>query len=146
MKGWVASSAVYYCIHLSVLAAHIGPAVCLLAVPYVGCNRMTAVAMMILALTFNGAACQTSLQNHQDLAPNFAGSLYGVMNTFGSFSGFIIPAVIGALTNEHVRIYLVASQLHALQNLNVFTELMKIEGTTMIRNLNKNRIYFHYQQ
>ena len=57
---------------------------------------------MILALTFNGAACQTSLQNHQDLAPNFAGSLYGIMNTFGSFSGFIIPAIIGALTNEHV--------------------------------------------
>jgi ACS family sodium-dependent inorganic phosphate cotransporter len=70
---------------------------------YAGCDRILAVAMMILALTFNGAACQTNLQNHQDLAPNFAGSLYGIMNTFGSFSGFIIPAIIGALTNEHVR-------------------------------------------
>ena len=85
-----------------VIAAHIGPAACLLVVTYAGCDRMTAVAMMILALTFNGAACQTSLQNHQDLAPNFAGSLYGIMNTFGSFSGFIIPAIIGGLTNEHV--------------------------------------------
>lgn len=71
-------------------------------VTYAECNRGWAVFAMILALTFNGAACQTSLQNHQDLAPNFAGSLYGIMNTVGSFSGFIIPAVIGALTNHHV--------------------------------------------
>jgi len=69
---------------------------------YVGCDATTAIIMLILALAFNGAACQTSLQNHQDLAPNYAGSLYGIMNTFGSFPGFIIPPIIGALTNERV--------------------------------------------
>ena len=71
---------------------------------YAGCDAVTAIVMLIVALTFNGAACQTSLQNHQDLAPNFAGSLYGIMNTFGSFPGFIIPSVIGALTSERVRL------------------------------------------
>lgn len=79
-----------------------GPAVCLVIMTYAGCDAITAIVMLILALTFNGAACQTSLQNHQDLAPNFAGSLYGIMNTFGSFPGFIIPPIIGALTNERV--------------------------------------------
>jgi len=69
---------------------------------YVGCDATAAIIMLILALAFNGAACQTSLQNHQDLAPNYAGSLYGIMNTFGSFPGFIIPPIIGALTNERV--------------------------------------------
>ncbi|KAI4477208.1 hypothetical protein M0802_014770 [Mischocyttarus mexicanus] len=80
--------------------AHIGPAIALLVMTYAGCDSTTAIVMLILALTFNGAACQTNLVNHQDLAPNFAGSLYGVMNTFGSFPGFIIPPIIGALTNE----------------------------------------------
>ncbi|XP_014235029.1 putative inorganic phosphate cotransporter [Trichogramma pretiosum] len=83
------------------LFSHVGPAISLLFVTYAGCDRYLAIAFMVLALTFNGAACQTNLQNHQDLAPNFAGSLYGIMNTFGSFSGFIIPAVIGALTNQN---------------------------------------------
>ena len=80
--------------------SHIGPAVALVVMTYAGCDAVTAIVMLIVALTFNGAACQTSLQNHQDLAPNFAGSLYGIMNTFGSFPGFIIPSVIGALTSE----------------------------------------------
>lgn len=80
--------------------SHMGPAVALVVMTYAGCDQVTAIVMLILALAFNGAACQTSLQNHQDLAPNYAGSLYGIMNTFGSFPGFIIPPIIGALTNE----------------------------------------------
>lgn len=83
--------------------AHLGPAACLIVMTYAGCDATTAMIMLILALAFNGAACQTNLQNHQDLAPNYAGSLYGIMNTFGSFPGFIIPPIIGALTNESVR-------------------------------------------
>ncbi|XP_014485648.1 PREDICTED: sialin-like [Dinoponera quadriceps] len=82
------------------LFSHMGPAACLVVMTYAGCDATTAIIMLILALAFNGAACQTSLQNHQDLAPNYAGSLYGIMNTFGSFPGFIIPPIIGALTNE----------------------------------------------
>ena len=88
---------------ISSLTAHMGPAIALVVMTYAGCDAVTAMIMLIVALTFNGAACQTNLQNHQDLAPNYAGSLYGIMNTFGSFPGFIIPPIIGALTNERVR-------------------------------------------
>lgn len=70
---------------------------------YAECQTTLAITMLILALGFNGAACQTSLVNHQDLAPNYAGSLYGIMNTFGSFPGFIIPMVIGWLTKDNVK-------------------------------------------
>ncbi|XP_043485496.1 sialin-like [Polistes fuscatus] len=90
--GWIRN--------IFMLSSHVGPAIALLVMTYAGCDSTTAIVMLILALTFNGAACQTNLVNHQDLAPNFAGSLYGVMNTFGSFPGFIIPPIIGALTNE----------------------------------------------
>lgn len=81
------------------LFSHVGPGIALIAMTYVGCDVTAAVIMMILALALNGAACQTSLQNHQDLAPNFAGSLYGIMNVFGSIPGFIIPPIVGALTD-----------------------------------------------
>lgn len=91
----------------SIFIAHMGPAFALIVMTYVGCDAITAIVMLIVALSFNGAACQTNLQNHQDLAPNYAGSLYGIMNTFGSFPGFIIPAIIGALTNERVCIKLI---------------------------------------
>lgn len=80
--------------------SHVGPALCLIGMTYAGCDDILAVSMMILALALNGAACQTSLQNHQDLAPNFAGSLYGIMNTFGSFPGFILPSLIGFLAES----------------------------------------------
>ncbi|XP_043464166.1 sialin isoform X2 [Leptopilina heterotoma] len=81
--------------------SHVAPGICLLGMTYAGCDKVLAVVMMILALAFNGAACQTSLQNHQDLSPNYAGSLYGIMNTFGSFPGFILPFIIGLLTDNH---------------------------------------------
>lgn len=82
------------------LFSHVGPGVALIIMTYVGCDQIASISMMVLALALNGAACQTNLQNHQDLAPNFAGSLYGIMNVVGSFPGFIIPPIIGALTNQ----------------------------------------------
>ncbi|XP_015123381.1 sialin isoform X1 [Diachasma alloeum] len=90
---------------LFMIFSHVGPGLALLITTYVGCDRSTAIVMIIGALALNGAACQTSLQNHQDLAPNYAGSLYGVMNTIGSFPGFIIPPVVGALIYEQSGVY-----------------------------------------
>lgn len=85
---------------LFMIFSHIGPGVALIVMTYVGCDKHFAIVMLIAALAFNGAACQTSLVNHQDLAPNYAGSLYGMMNTIGSFPGFIIPPIVGLLTNK----------------------------------------------
>lgn len=96
-KGWLSLEWIR---KIFMLFSHVGPAVSLIIMTYAGCDHVVAMLMLILALAFNGAACQTSLVNHQDLAPNFAGSLYGIMNTFGSFPGFIIPLIIGALTSE----------------------------------------------
>lgn len=45
----------------------------------------------------------TSLQNSHDLAPNFAGSLYGIINFVGTTSGFIAPLLVAHYTGENVR-------------------------------------------
>lgn len=40
----------------------------------------------------------TNLQNSQDLAPNFAGTLYGIINFVGTSSGFISPILVAHFT------------------------------------------------
>lgn len=54
----------------------------------------------------NGAATLTNLVNHQDLAPNYAGTLYGIANGIGNTAGFITPLVTAYFTQNGVRILL----------------------------------------
>lgn len=44
----------------------------------------------------------TSSQNPQDLAPNFAGSVFGMSNFFATWSGVISPMIVSYYTREHV--------------------------------------------
>ena len=61
---------------------------------------------MTMSLGFNGCATLTNLTNSHDLAPNFAGTLYGIINTFGTTSGFFAPMVVAYFTKEKVSIVL----------------------------------------
>lgn len=83
--------------------AHILPGVLLIAIAYIGNHPYLCVAIITGSLGFNGASTLTNLQNSQDLAPNFAGSLYSVINFVGTSSGFISPMVVGYFTQERVR-------------------------------------------
>lgn len=58
--------------------------------------------LITLSLGFNGASTMTNLQNPQDLAPNFAGSVYGIINFVGITSGFITPLIVSHFTAEKV--------------------------------------------
>lgn len=90
-------------INLSFLA-HIIPGIFLVVLCFVGCDPYVCVAIITLSLGFNGAATMTNLQNSQDLAPNYAGSLYGIINFVGTTSGFISPLIVAHFTQEKVRI------------------------------------------
>ncbi|KAL3273974.1 hypothetical protein HHI36_015395 [Cryptolaemus montrouzieri] len=76
-----------------VLFSHFLPGATLFCYTVVGTSPALAVSFLVIMLGFNGAAVVTMLVNAQDLAPNFAGTLYGIMNCFGSTPGFIIPAI-----------------------------------------------------
>ncbi|XP_049790088.1 sialin-like [Schistocerca nitens] len=80
---------------LFVIPSHILPAVLMASMGYVRENEALAVAILSLSLGCNGAATVSNLSNHHDLAPNYAGSLYGIMNAIGTCTGFIFPAVVG---------------------------------------------------
>lgn len=76
------------------------------------------VAVITISLGFNGASTLTNLQNAQDLAPNFAGTLYGVINFIGTTTGFLTPMVVGYFTKETVCIgrYLINKDYKAIKN------------------------------
>lgn len=84
-------------------AAHMGPAVFLLFLTLVECNREATVAFLFMAVTLQGALYSGFAVNHVDISPNFAGTLYGITNAFGTIPGWLAPLTVGALTNGRVR-------------------------------------------
>lgn len=67
----------------------------MIGLAYVGHHPYWCVAVITISLGFNGASTLTNLQNSQDLAPNYAGTLYGVINFIGTTTGFLTPMVVG---------------------------------------------------
>lgn len=78
------------------------PGLLLLTISYLAFDPYICVTIVTLSMAFNGAATMTNLQNSQDLAPNFAGSLYGIINFVGTTSGFISPLIVAYFTEEEV--------------------------------------------
>ncbi|XP_026321197.1 uncharacterized transporter slc-17.2-like isoform X3 [Hyposmocoma kahamanoa] len=82
------------------LFSHIIPGVLLVMLVYTGCSTGLSVSLITLSMGFNGAATLTNLQNHQDLAPNYAGTLYGIANFVGSTAGFFTPMITAYFTKN----------------------------------------------
>ena len=62
------------------------------------CNTTYVVVLFCLGMFFNGAFSAGHFSSHLDLAPNFAGTLMGISNTFaGGIAGFVVPTIIGAI-------------------------------------------------
>ncbi|GJQ72409.1 hypothetical protein Trydic_g3490 [Trypoxylus dichotomus] len=83
-----------------ILFSHILPGIFLISQTLSGCNSTLAVIFLTLSLGMNGASTLTNLQNSQDLAPNFAGTVYGIVNCIGGTTGFITPMLTGYITRE----------------------------------------------
>ena len=48
------------------------------------CDVSYAIALLCVGMFFNGAISSGHFSSYVDLAPNFAGTLMGISNTFGS--------------------------------------------------------------
>ncbi|XP_047521898.1 sialin-like isoform X1 [Pieris napi] len=82
------------------LFSHILPGVLLVLMVYTGCSTTLSVMIITMSMGLNGAATLTNLQNHQDLAPNYAGTLYGIANAIGSTAGFFTPMITAYFTRN----------------------------------------------
>lgn len=82
------------------LFSHVVPGLLLIALGYTGCAPILSVTFITFSMGSNGAATLTNLVNHQDLAPNFAGTLYGIANGIGNTAGFVTPLVTAHFTKD----------------------------------------------
>ncbi|XP_062560564.1 sialin-like [Armigeres subalbatus] len=82
------------------LFSHFIPGAILVALPFFGQDPFVCVGFIIACIGVNGASTITNLVNAQDLAPNFAATLYGVMSFLGTTAGFIAPMLVAHFTSE----------------------------------------------
>ncbi|RUS83811.1 hypothetical protein EGW08_008423 [Elysia chlorotica] len=76
-----------------------GAGICVAIVGQMGCeHRYAAVGMLCLCTILLSANRAGYLSNHLDLAPSYAGILYGITNTVATVPGMVAPIVTGALT------------------------------------------------
>ena len=76
------------------------PGVLLIAIGFLGCDRILIVLTVIMSIGFSGLAVSGFGVNHLDLAPKHAGTLMGLTNTLATIPGFLGPQVVGALTYQ----------------------------------------------
>ncbi|XP_062846636.1 sialin [Trichomycterus rosablanca] len=77
------------------------PGVCLLAVGFSGCSGNLAVTFLTLSITIGGTSAAGVFMNQIDIAPQYAGILLGITNTFGTIPGMLAPIAVGQLAKDH---------------------------------------------
>ncbi|KAF7991650.1 hypothetical protein HCN44_010451 [Aphidius gifuensis] len=78
----------------------IPPSILMIAIAYMGCERLWTTIMLVCSIVLGGAIFVGHLINQNDLAPNYAGILMGLTNFPGTISAFVLPALVGALTEN----------------------------------------------
>ncbi|KAJ3644934.1 hypothetical protein Zmor_022631 [Zophobas morio] len=70
-----------------------GPAVFLLTAAYTGCHRTEAVFMFVIGMSFMGFYFGGTKINTLEIAPNFSGTVIGLVNMFESVPLLVLPIV-----------------------------------------------------
>ncbi|XP_074653838.1 sialin-like isoform X3 [Tubulanus polymorphus] len=84
--------------------AFVVPSIFVIAVGFLDCTqRMLAVAFLTIAVTTTALCRSGYIVNHVDIAPRYAGILFGITNTFATLPGMIAPVVVGQITQDRSR-------------------------------------------
>ncbi|GFS51866.1 hypothetical protein TNIN_195591 [Trichonephila inaurata madagascariensis] len=75
--------------------ALLGPAACMAAIPVVKCNADAVVLLLTSAMALFGLCGGGDVSVIVDLAPDFAGKIFGVSNAIASIPGILSPVVAG---------------------------------------------------
>lgn len=83
---------------ISMAVAAYGPMCGLLTLCIVDLSAAMTVAVLCAVVGISGAMYSGYMCSHQDLAPNYAGTLFGITNTLANIPGFAAPQLTGAIT------------------------------------------------
>ncbi|XP_067685982.1 sialin-like [Haliotis asinina] len=82
----------------------IAPALFLIGTGYMDCTQQTgAVVMITAAVGLCGFHFSGHFINHGDIAPRYAGTIFGITNTAATVPGILAPYVVGAMTKDGTR-------------------------------------------
>lgn len=77
------------------------PGLLLIGLGHLDCTmKGLAIALLALGVSLSGFQYSGFLINHMDIAPAYAGILFGISNSAGATMGFISPAVVGLITEK----------------------------------------------
>ncbi|XP_055995958.1 sialin-like [Ostrea edulis] len=95
---------------------HFVPAAFLIGLGYMTCFQQEgAIALLSLSMAFCGFQFPSVFVNHGDIAPNYAGTIFGITNTGASIPGIIAPYVVASITvNKTQEEWLVAFYIAAV--------------------------------
>ncbi|XP_064600100.1 sialin-like [Liolophura sinensis] len=80
------------------------PAIALITLGFLECTQaILAVVILTLAVTLSAPVFSGYVVNHVDIAPPYAGVLFGISNTIAASTGFISPVVTNFLTHSQTR-------------------------------------------
>ena len=82
--------------------ASIVPAIGMIGVASVECDKTWVMIMLAGAGAFQGAVYPGNQMNHIALSPRFAGTMYGITNGAGNVCGFLAPYIIGTIIKGRV--------------------------------------------
>uniref|UniRef100_A0A914UMH7 Sialin n=1 Tax=Plectus sambesii TaxID=2011161 RepID=A0A914UMH7_9BILA len=86
------------------IIAMFGQSFCLVGAGYCTCEqRYLAVALITIGQGLSGFQVAGFLINHMDIAPRFAGTLFGLTNTIATIPGMVAPIVASAMTPNNTR-------------------------------------------
>ena len=75
------------------------PAVMLIILGYIDCTKTgIAILLLVLGVSLTGTQYSGWVVNHMDIAPAFAGILFGISNSVAAVTGFLSPVVVGVIT------------------------------------------------
>lgn len=74
----------------------------LIGAGFIGCSKFAAVMLLTLAVGLSGASYSGFQVNFVEIAPPYAGTLFGVTNALANMCGFLAPAFVGVLVQGNV--------------------------------------------
>ena len=75
------------------------PAIFLVITGFMDCeHQIEAVVLLTLSMGFCGFQFSSFFINHGDIAPRYAGTVFGFTNTGASIPGILAPYIVGAIT------------------------------------------------
>ena len=109
----------------------VGPAIVMFMIGFspngTECSIAYVETLLCLGMFFNGALSSGHFATPGDLAPNYAGTVFGISNTIsGGGIGYVVPVFIGYFTNKNMTfeawtiVFATASTIYLVTNLFYF--------------------------